>query len=117
LRAGRAEEGPPSGLPQRTSVSEVRCAASYGDVYFEDDKEHVYDIEMQNSNQYDIQLRARYYQGMIDMDQTVKGAMYRELRENYVIFISTFDPFGMGYSRYIARTMVEDPSGIPYAIK
>ncbi|MGN1382490.1 MAG: Rpn family recombination-promoting nuclease/putative transposase [Eubacterium sp.] len=84
------------------------------DVYFEDDDEHVYDIEMQNYEQPDIPKRARYYQGMIDMDQTAKGTTYSELKDSYVIFISTFDPFHMGYSRYRARTTIVDPSGIPY---
>ena len=43
------------------------------DVYFEDDRDTVYDIEMQNTNEKNLPHRARYYQSMTDMEQMEKG--------------------------------------------
>ena len=37
------------------------------DVYVKDDKETVYDIEMQVSDTKELPKRSRYYQGMIDL--------------------------------------------------
>ena len=69
------------------------------DVYVEDEKHSVYDIEMQTSNKRNLPKRSRYYQGMIDLNLIDKGADYEELNKSFVIFICTFDLFGEG--RYI----------------
>ena len=70
------------------------------DVYFEDDQNTVYDIEMQNDNQGDLLRRSRYYQSVIDTEQIKAGEPYEKLKDSYVIFISTFDPLKCGYSLY-----------------
>lgn len=70
------------------------------DVYFEDDENTVYDIEMQRSDTKELPLRSRYYQGMIDLDYLDKGHKYMELPDSYIIFLCTFDLFGLGYHRY-----------------
>ncbi len=70
------------------------------DVYFEDDKKNVYDIEMQKSDTKELPLRSRYYQGMIDLDYLGKGNDYKKLPHSYIIFICKFDLFGMGYHKY-----------------
>ena len=66
------------------------------DVYVEDDKDIVYDTEMQNrsANTDTLPRRVRFYQGMIDLNILESGADYDMLKESYVIFICTFDPFG-----------------------
>ena len=64
------------------------------DVYFEDDENVVYDIEMQTTRKKNLPKRSRYYQGMIDLNITSKGKDYNELKESYIIFICTFDVFG-----------------------
>lgn len=69
------------------------------DVYVEDEKHSVYDIEMQTSVRRNLPKRSRYYQGMIDLNLIDKGADYEELNKSFVIFICTFDMFGEG--RYI----------------
>lgn len=69
------------------------------DVLFRDD-EAWYNIEMQCSRHYDIPLRARYYGGLIDLDQLNKGDSYVRLRNTYVIFICTFDMFQLGEPIY-----------------
>lgn len=38
--------------------------------------------------------RARFYQGMMDLNLLESGGDYEELKTSYVIFICTFDPFG-----------------------
>lgn len=64
-----------------------------------DEKEVVYDIEMQVSDTKELPKRSRYYQGMMDLKLIDKGQYYDELNQSYVIFICPFDVFGKG--RYI----------------
>ncbi len=44
--------------------------------------------------------RARYYQGMIDLNILEKGEDYKNLKRSFVIFICTFDLFGKGRHIY-----------------
>ena len=77
------------------------------DVYVTDNTGRVYDIEMQCTNPFDDELvkRTRYYQGMVDMDLIDKGMNYTELNSTYIIFICTFDLFGLGYPMYTFRNI------------
>ncbi|MBQ8561907.1 MAG: Rpn family recombination-promoting nuclease/putative transposase [Spirochaetaceae bacterium] len=69
------------------------------DVYLKDE-ERVINIEMQTANHGDLAQRARYYQAAADIDTTPKGSQYSDLKQNYVIFICTFDPFHCGKAMY-----------------
>ena len=69
------------------------------DVYLKDEN-RVINVEMQTSNQGDLARRARYYQAAADIDTTPKGSEYKDLKENVVIFICTFDPFHRGKAIY-----------------
>lgn len=69
------------------------------DVYIEDGN-RVFNVEMQTTNQKDLGKRSRYYQGMIDLNTIEKGESYHKLKESYVIFICTFDPFGKERAEY-----------------
>ena len=69
------------------------------DVYLKDEN-RVINVEMQTSNQGDLARRARYYQAAADIDTTPKGSQYKDLKENVVIFICTFDPFHRGKAIY-----------------
>ena len=75
------------------------------DVYVEDEIGTVYNIEMQTTKGHDGELarRTRYYQGMIDMDLLRKGVYYDDLRQTYIIFICTFDLFGLDERIYTFR--------------
>jgi len=84
------------------------------DVYFEDDRDTVYDIEMQNANEKNLPHRARYYQSMIDMEQMEKGMQYEEMKNSYVIFICMFDPFGMGLQKYTVKSICEEEPQTAY---
>ena len=82
------------------------------DVYVEDEIGTVYNIEMQTTKGHDGELarRTRYYQGMIDMDLLRKGVYYDDLHQTYIIFICTFDLFGLDERIYTFRNRcVEQP--------
>ena len=69
------------------------------DVYIEDGN-RVFDLEMQTTDKGNLPQRSRYYQGMIDLNTIEKGENYKKLKESYVIFICTFDPFHQGKAQY-----------------
>ena len=69
------------------------------DVYLKDEN-RVINVEMQTTNKGDLPRRARYYQAAADIDTTPKGSEYKDLKENVVIFICTFDPFHRGKAIY-----------------
>lgn len=64
------------------------------DIYVEDGKNSVYNIEMQTARDINIPKRARYYQGMMDLNILKKGENYKNLKRSFVIFVCTFDLFG-----------------------
>ena len=74
------------------------------DVYAADD-EHIFDIEMQTSMPPALAKRTRYYQSLMDVDNLLRGQSYAELKESYVIFICTKDPFGKGLPVYEFRNI------------
>ena len=70
------------------------------DIYVEDDDNTVFNLEMQTTTYKELPKRSRYYQGIIDLNMIEKGESYDILKESYVIFICTFDPFGEGRHIY-----------------
>lgn len=70
------------------------------DIYVEDGKETVYNIEMQTTENRNLPKRTRYYQGMIDLNILEKGDNYKDLKRSFVIFVCTFDLFGEGRHIY-----------------
>ena len=86
------------------------------DMYLEDENGRVVDTEMQNKSnnkmvQKELPLRIRYYQGMIDQEILSSGTDYIFLKETYIIFICTYDPFGKGkYVYHFHMACDEDES-------
>ena len=78
------------------------------DVYIKDEKNTVYNVEVQTTNQYNLAKRSRYYQGLIDLDLIEKGEIYNNLNRSYVIFICTFDPFKRDRHIYTFRNICEE---------
>ncbi|UTD01775.1 Rpn family recombination-promoting nuclease/putative transposase [Treponema socranskii subsp. buccale] len=74
------------------------------DVYVSD-SERVFDIEIQTSIPPFLPKRTRYYQSLMDVDNLLRGQSYAELKESYVIFICTQDPFGKGLPVYEFRNI------------
>ncbi len=63
----------------------------------------LYDIEMQTTDEQNLEKRIRYYQGMMDSRFLPTGRDYSRLPSTYIIFLCTFDPVGVGipiYQRY-----------------
>ena len=60
----------------------------------------VFDIELQMVDTKELPLRARYYQGICDTETLGSSHRYRELKEQYVIFLCPHDVFGKKRSIY-----------------
>ncbi len=71
------------------------------DVYAEDYKNTVYDVEMQIDINRNLPKRIRYYQGMIDLNMIKQGEDYENLKKSFVIFFCFKDPFGENLPVYI----------------
>ena len=81
------------------------------DVYVEDEKHTVFNLEMQTTTARNLPKRMRYYQGMIDLNILNKGESYNKLKKSYVIFICNYDPFRKGRCFYrFENVCVDDPS-------
>lgn len=78
------------------------------DVYVEDDKNTIYDIEMQTTKQKDLPKRSRYYQGMIDMNIIERGDRFEALKKTFIIFICLSDPFDKGRHIYTFETRCKE---------
>ena len=81
------------------------------DVYTRD-QDTIYDAEMQNLNHkkledLDLAKRSRFYQSTMDTDFLEKGHSYRELPEGKIIFLCTFDPFGLGQAKYTFKNICQ----------
>ena len=74
------------------------------DVYVSD-PERIFDIEIQTSIPPSLPKRTRYYQSLMDVDNLLRGQSYADLKESYVIFICTQDPFGKGLPVYEFRNI------------
>ena len=59
-----------------------------------------FDLEMQSTDKGELPERARYYQGVLDVQALSSGADYKELKDNYVIFICVPDIFERGLAKY-----------------
>lgn len=82
------------------------------DVYVKDEKEVVYDIEIQVSHTKELPKRSRYYQSMIDLQLIDKGQLYDELKRSYVIFICPFDLYGKGRHIYTFENICKEDGSI-----
>ncbi len=78
------------------------------DILATDENGDLYNIEVQRSDKGADVLRARYYSGMIDANNTNPGEKFENIRETWVIFITENDVFGEGLPIYhIERTILE----------
>ena len=69
------------------------------DVFLRDEN-RIINVEMQTGHKKELPKRSRYYQSVADVSTTPTGAKYRDLPENILIFICTFDPFNRNFPRY-----------------
>ena len=80
------------------------------DVYVKN-SDKIFDIEIQTTNEHNLELRARYYQSLMDIDEFEKSMDYNELKETFIVFICTFDPFGDGFLKYDVQQAILDEDG------
>ena len=80
------------------------------DVFLRDDN-RIITVEMQTGRKKELPKRSRYYQSVADVSTTPTGSKYRNLPDNILIFICTFDPFDRAFPRYTFQyTCDEDPT-------
>lgn len=77
------------------------------DVYVEDGN-RVFNLEMQTVDRKDLPRRSRYYQGLIVLNIIEKGESYKKLKDSFVIFICTFDPFDRELPEYFFENICHD---------
>ena len=82
------------------------------DVYVRDDKEIIYNIEMQAVDTGELQKRSRYYQSMMDLQLLDHGQSYKLLNQCYIIFICLSDVFGKGRHIYTFKNIRQEDQGL-----
>ena len=83
------------------------------DILAVDQKNHVYNIEIQRSDHGAGVKRARYNSSLIDANVTEPGEQYEALNESYVIFITENDVLGKDLPIYHIERMVAE-TGEPF---
>ena len=80
------------------------------DVYNVDDKNRIYDAEVQEKNTGNLAKRSRFYQALIDSTLLAPGrdVSFHHLPESYQIVITPFDLWGYGKYRYTFRMRCEE---------
>ena len=83
------------------------------DVYVNDDKGTVFNIEMQTSKDMEeLVKRTRYYQALIDIDLLEKGQSYSALNDTYIIFICIFGVFTGNRHKYSFKNLCIEEQGL-----
>ena len=98
---------------EKTLIPDMYAKGIRMDVYADDGKNAgegtLYNVEMQQRNEYNISKRSRYYQSAMDIDALAKGEDYDRLKNTYIIFVCLFDPFGRERQRYtFVKTCMEE---------
>ena len=81
------------------------------DVYAEDEEDSKYDVEIQTGKYSVTPKRSRMYQSKMDGKALKPGEDYANLKGQYIIFVCTGDPFGLGLYQYtFENRCLEEPS-------
>ena len=78
------------------------------DVYVKDGNGRSFDIEIQTTHSTSLAKRARYYQGLMDVDNVQHRTGYDVLNESYVVFLCMGDAFGKGFPVYTFRYRADE---------
>ena len=88
------------------------------DVYIDENDGEIFDIEPdQNDSRSDIEAvprRTRFYHAKIDSANLAAGDDYNNLRNVVVIFITTYDPFGLDRMVYTVKNKCIEEPDMPY---
>ena len=75
------------------------------DITVRDVSGRVFNVEMQLQDEQNIPKRMRYYSSTLDQMILKPGEDYSKLGDTVVMFITPFDPFGLGNYRYTFRNI------------
>ena len=78
------------------------------DVLCEDDRGRGFDVEAQRSDSGAILRRARYHSSMMDYGSLNARNKFRQLRDNYVIFITEHDVLKRGLPLYTINRRIDE---------
>lgn len=99
--------------PEMTVAPRVESKSIRFDLYVEDERGIAYDVEMQTTNSAStLAKRTRYYQSAMDTDTLKRGDDYAELKDSFIIFVCTFDPFDKGLYAYTFRNRCVESDGL-----
>ena len=93
-------------VPEHSVEPSLRGRGVRMDVFVEDGSGTVYDVEMQNANEGNLELRSRYLLSSFDRDRIMRGEDYIELSNSVVIFVCDFDPIGLGDRMYVIKPAI-----------
>lgn len=95
---------------EETVTVDIESKSIRMDVYVKNSTQ-VFDLEIQAKDTKELPERARYYQGIIDVDSLKSGEVYSKLKESYIIFICLTDIFEKGLPTYTFENLcVQDTS-------
>lgn len=97
---------------QKSIIPDIDARSVRLDVYVRDNKDRVYDIEMQVTDTKELPKRSRYYQSMIDLQLIDKGQSYKKLKQSYIIFICPFDLYGKGRHIYTFENRCKEDNSL-----
>jgi hypothetical protein len=89
------------------SIRNLQSHSVQLDALIEDTDGKLYNVEIQVSDRDSHPRRVRYYQSAIDWSVLEKGAKYEDLPDLYMIFISAFDVFGLGKTKYQIKRVID----------
>ena len=98
--------------PQKTAKEGYSSKGIRLDLYVEDEKGTIYNVEVQTTDKRNLPRRMRYYQSVIDIHVLHPGDDYRNLRKSFVIFICSYDPFGRNRYIYTFETVCREVPGL-----
>ena len=100
--------------PQRTEKEGYDSKAIRLDLYVEDENHIIYNVEVQTSNKKNLPKRMRYYQSVLDVSILAPGVNYRNLKDTYVIFICSYDPYERERYIYTFENMCKEENDLPF---
>lgn len=97
---------------QKTIKPDADAKSIRLDIYVKDNKNIVYNIEMQASDTHELPKRSRYYQSLLDLQLIDKGQTYRKLNRSFIIFICLEDIFKHGRHIYTFENLCKEDFSI-----
>ncbi len=101
----------PPASEKQIKVEPFARAARF-DVYVKDGNGRCFDIEIQTCHFSNLAKRARYYQGLMAVDNLQTGKDYDSLKESFVIFLCLGDAIGRKLPVYTFRYRADEDSSI-----